>query len=291
MSTTSTAAPRSATPTGRHPIVRLLRDPAGVIALSCALLLALCALLAPWLAPLPPTEIDTTARFAGPSVAHPLGTDELGRDTLSRILYGGRLALGISLAATLISVVLGTVWGAVAGYLDGLVGRLMMAVADIAMAIPPMLFALIVVAGVGASPVTLAVVIGVLMSLPTSRVMRSALLAEKSADYALAAKSVGVGRLRLLFGELLPNTLPTFLAQASINVSIAIGIEASLSFIGLGIQPPDASWGSLLQQGYARIYQSTWYVGSAAAMILAAVWSFSVLGQRLQSILDPKGDA
>lgn len=286
--TVLTQAPASA----RRPHIgrRILRDRAASTSLLVVVLLGLSAIFAPLLTSIEPTAIDTETRFAGPSAEHLLGTDELGRDTFSRLLHGGRLALGIAVSATIISILVGTAWGTVAGYVAGRLDKTMMLVADIAMAVPPILFALILVASLGANPFSLAVVIGGLLSMPTARIMRSALLAERSGDYCLAAQAIGVSRARMLVQELLPNTLPTLLAQAAVNVSIAIGIEASLSFIGVGIQPPDASWGTLLQQGYARVYQSGWYVGSAAAVILLAVWSFSVLGQRLQTVLDPRGD-
>lgn len=267
---------------------RFLANPQAAIAAVLLLLIVGTAIFAPLVTRHAPDAIDPVNRFAGPSARHWFGTDELGRDLFSRVVYGGRVALGIAGSATLIAVSLGVIWGFVAARAGGWVEEGMLRLVDVVMAIPIVMFALILVAAFGSSPVTLAVICGLLLAPGTARIARSAVLTELKSDYCLAAVSLGVPRLRLLFGELLPNTAPTLIARASLVAADAIMIEASLSFLGLGVSPPSASWGTLLREGYGYLLRTLWYVAFPGLVIFAAIWVFNTLGDRLQTILDPR---
>ena len=234
------------------------------------------------------TAIDPLHVFASPSWSHPLGTDELGRDLLARTLAGGRLSLLIGVAAAAVAMVLGVVWGFAAAGSSRVPAEVLSRLNDAAMAIPGILLALVFVAAFGASVLTLSLISGVLLAPQTARVARSALLAELHADYRLAARAVGASPLRVVGGELLPNVTPTLIAQTSMNIAFAIAIETSLSFLGLGIQPPDASWGTLLQDGYAALYRSVWYSAMPCVAIFLAIMCFNAFGVQLQRALDPR---
>lgn len=263
----------------------LLRDPAALIALTTLIALVLGSVLAPFIVQSPLTihPLDT---FAGPSRAHLLGTDELGRDLLSRVLNAGRLSLSIAASSTAISLIGGTAWGFIAGLRGGLVDEVLMRLVDAAMAIPLLLFALIFVAALGSAVLTLIFVMGLLMMPFTARVARSAVLSELAMDYYRALRAIGTPRWRILFVEVLPNASPTLLAQASLNLATALMLEASLGFLGLGVQPPQASWGTLLQSGYSQLIRSVWYPLIPAVAIIVAIAACNTLGDRVQHMLD-----
>lgn len=266
---------------------RLLGRPAAALAAVVIVGLVVACVAAPLVAPYPPTEFDYTRLFGGPSWKHLFGTDELGRDLLSRILYGGRTSLGIAVLATVIAMTAGTVWGFVAAYRQGWFGDLLMRAADVTLGMPVLLIGLVLVAAFGSSIVSLTLILGILFAPATARLARSAILAELEADYYLAATSIGAPPRRILFEELLPNTMPVLVARASIVAADAIFIEASLSFLGLGVQPPAASWGTMLNNGYAALYSSYWYAIFPGLVIVVAVLALNTLGNQLQRALDP----
>lgn len=221
-------------------------------------------------------------RYAGPSADHWFGTDELGRDLYSRVLAGARLTFLIALPASVFAMTLGTAWGMIAGYRGGIVDGVLMRTADAAMAIPQILTALILVNGVGSSVQGLGFAIGVVLVPFVARMARSATLAEVNAEYMIAAVATGARPLRLIRSELLPNVMPTLLVQSTIVVANAILLEATLSFLGVGIQPPRAPWGSLLQQGYLNVYRSVTYALFPGGAIFLTVWMLTLLGDRLE---------
>lgn len=270
-----------------HVLARLLKRPPALVSGVVVLLLLIATAGAALVAPYSPTESDFASLFASPTWAHPFGTDELGRDLLSRIMYGGRTSLLVAAFATVISMVVGIAWGFAAGLREGWFGEILMRIADAAMGMPVILLGLVLVAAFGASTLSLIIILGVLFAPATARLARSTLLAELRADYYLAAVSVGASRARIVVSELLPNTLPVLLARATLVVADAIFVEASLSFVGLGVQPPDASWGTLLQQGYVNLYRSYWYPIFPGLVILVAVLALNTLGDSLQRVLDP----
>lgn len=267
---------------------RLLRQPAAAVALTVLALLVLLVVLAPLVGRYDPTEVAPRNQLQGPSAMHWFGTDELGRDLYSRIVWGGRLALGIAVAATAIAMLLGTLWGGIAAMRGGLVDEILMRIVDGIMSIPIILTALILVAAFGASVTSLALILGLLHVPVTARMVRSAILVERHTEYCVAATAAGASWWRLLRREILPNTTPTLLVQASLNAASIILTEAALSFVGLGIQPPDATWGTLLQQGYAKIYTAYWFVIFPGLFIFITIWALNVLADQLQVVLDPR---
>lgn len=267
---------------------RLLRRREAVVILVLLGLLIISAVAAPLFTPYSPIALAPRDRFQPPSLAHLFGTDELGRDLYTRVLYGGRIALGIGAAATVIAMIIGVAWGFIAAMRRGWVDEVLMRLADAAMAIPTILFALVLVAAFGASTVNLAVIIGLLLAPVTARLARSAALDELTSEYVLAAVASGATRTRILLSEVLPNTLPSLLVLATLNAASAILTEASLSFVGLGVQPPEASWGTLLFQGYQKIYQAIWYPIFPGLVIFLTIWLLNLLADQLQSVMDPR---
>lgn len=253
------------------------------------ILVVIClgSFLAPVLAPYDPTELSPN-RFAGPGWIHLFGTDELGRDLLSRVMFAGRTTVGIAGGAALVAMVLGLVWGLAAAFGRNLIDDILMRLADVTMAVPQMLLALVFVAGFGASPLKLAIIVGVLLTPVTARMIRSAVLTEKSSDYYLSAIASGMSRPRLVVTEIVPNIWAPIGIQAAINVASAVILEASLSFIGLGIQDPDISWGLLVQWGYQKLSRSLGYVTFPALAILVTILMLNLLADQLGRLDGPK---
>jgi peptide/nickel transport system permease protein len=250
-------------------------------------LIVLAVLAAPWLAPYSPNTFDYENLFGSPTLSHPFGTDELGRDLLSRVMYGGRTTLQIAALATLLAMTGGTIWGFAAAYKQRWTDQVLMRVADVTLGMPVILVGLVLVAAFGSSSTSLVLILGLLFMPATARLARAALLSELESDYYLAAISVGAPAWRIMLFELLPNTMPVLLARASIVMAEAIFVEATLSFVGLGVQPPQASWGTLLQRGYQNLYRSYWYPLFPGLVILIAVLALNALGDNLQRALDP----
>ncbi|MCZ7590426.1 MAG: ABC transporter permease [Gaiella sp.] len=191
------------------------------------------------------------------------------------------------MAATALAMLLGVTWGFTAALRQGWTDEMLMRLADMLMAMPVILIALVLVAAFGSSTPSMIIILGLLFSPATARIARSSLLGELRTDYYLSAVSVGATGRRILARELLPNTLPVLIARATIVLAEVIFVEASLSFVGLGVQPPSTSWGTLLQQGYANLYSSYWYPIFPGLVILVAVLALNTLGDNLQQVLDP----
>jgi peptide/nickel transport system permease protein len=287
-----TAAAASFEPVALRPgrrrfIPRMLGRPSAAIAFVVVAVIVIGVVGAPILTPYGNEELDVTNLFAGPSWSHPFGTDELGRDLLTRILYGGRTSLAIAALSTLLAMAAGALWGFVAAIRRGWIDEILMRVADLTLGMPVILLGLVLVAAFGSSTTSIVLILGILFMPATARLARSSLLAELEMDYYLAAVSVGAAPWKIVLRELLPNTMPVQLARASIVAADAIFVEASLSFVGLGVQPPAASWGSLLQHGYSVLYRSYGYAIFPGLAILLAVLALNVLGDNLQRVLDP----
>ena len=250
------------------------------------LILGIC-LAAPILAPYDPNAIAVADAFSGPTAKNWMGADDLGRDSLSRILYGGRITILIAMAATAIALLIGTTWGLVAGVRRGWVDEFLMRTADATMAIPQILFALVCVSAVGASVISLPIVVGILLSPTTARMARSAVVTELASDYVTAAIASGTKRSKLILSEVMPNIAPQLLVQLSINAA-AVMLEATLSFIGLGIQPPNASWGTLMLQGYAKIWNTYWFVFFPALAVTITILAFNAYGERIRVTMDSR---
>ncbi|MFT4280312.1 ABC transporter permease [Microbacterium sp.] len=290
-----TLTPLSPTPMGSAPVTHAPRamlqrwigvlPPAGWAVLA----IVLACVFGPALLPFPATELNAGAPFEGPSATHWFGTDDLGRDMLARTLTGGQLSLTIGVGATAISVLLGMLWGMTAAAYGGWVDTVLMRLGDAAMAIPQILFALVCVAAFRPTAASMTIVIGLLLSPTTARLVRSASVSELAGDYVVAARAVGQTRGRIMLTEIAPNVTPVVMVQAAINMVEAIMLEATLSFVGLGIQPPDASWGTLLLQGYSKMYNSAWLMVFPALMMIVSLVSLTFLSEQIGRRLEKTG--
>ena len=246
------------------------------------------AVLAPVLAPYEPKKMDFKALLQGPSAAHPLGTDELGRDMLTRMMYGARLSLTVGTVAVLLAVVIGVPFGLLAGYTGGHVDEGVMRIVDSVMALPPLVLALTISAVLGSGLVNATVAIAVVAAPTYTRLVRGQVLSIKHNDYIVAAHCIGAPTWLILWRHVLPNTFSPIIVQASLGVGFAIILESSLSFIGLGAQPPTPSWGNMVQVGFQYLEIAPWFALVPAAAIFVAVLGFNMLGDGLRDVLDPQ---
>jgi ABC-type dipeptide/oligopeptide/nickel transport system permease subunit len=269
--------------TERRRGLRLPRRLGAVIAGSLLALIVLAVIAAPLLTSYGPNAIDPANAFQPPSSTHWMGTDEIGRDIFSRMLYGGRITLGAALGATTLSMVLGIAWGYAAALGVPLVDEVLMRTADVAMAIPQILFGLVFIAAFGTSLLNLIVIVGILLSPTTGRLIRSVVLAEREADYVRAAVAFGATRWSIAAKEIFPNTTSHLGVLVPINMANALLLEASFSFVGLGVQPPRASWGTILQQGYLYIYDAFYYAVFPALAIVLVMLLLNIISRSLQS--------
>ncbi|HLE42608.1 MAG TPA: ABC transporter permease [Methylomirabilota bacterium] len=257
-------------------------------------LLVAVAVAGPWVAPYDPNRQDLGAiRMAplgvpGGSWAHPLGTDSLGRDLLSRLLWGARVALIVAAASALISALVGVPVALVAGYWRGYVDTVLMRLVDIWMSIPAVLLAiaLMAVLGLGLWKVVLAIVI--VDWTRFARVIRGEVLALREREFVEAARALGLGPLRVMLEELLPNVVPLIIVLASLEMAIAVGVEALLSFVGLGVQASVPSWGAMIAEGRGYLMVGWWGMGLPMLALIVAVVGFNLLGEGLRERLDPR---
>jgi peptide/nickel transport system permease protein len=267
---------------------RALRSGSLLVGGLIVIVLLGAALFAPWLAPYAPTRIFPGAEIRPPGPAFLLGTDEVGRDILSRVLHGARVSLGVAIPSVALAVVGGTTVGVSLGYWGGAPDLLAMRLFDILFAFPPILLAIALVAALGPSPVNLVLTIAVL-TLPQFAVLaRGATLALTPQDFVQAARALGASHARILGRHVLPNLSATLAVQASLSLSIVILVEAALSFLGLGTQPPAPSWGSMLSRGRQYMTIAPWLVLAPGLAIMLAVLGFNLLGDAQRDLLDPR---
>jgi peptide/nickel transport system permease protein len=252
------------------------------------LVLALVALFQDVISPYSPTQTNTDALLQGPSLAHPLGTDELGRDVLSRIIHGSRIALLVSISAITIGIAIGVTLGMAAAYLRGLFDGAIMRSMDLLLSFPAILLALTVMAALGAGLTSASIAIGIIFIPIFARIARASTMVVQEQQFIEAAHSTGMSRFRILGSEILPNILPPLIVQATVALSFGILAEASLSFLGLGAKPPTPSWGQMLFQGRPFMAQAPWTVLAPGAAIFVAVLAFNLLGDGLRDELDPR---
>ena len=277
---------------------RLLRHKTFALGAGLLLLITLMALLAPWLAPHDPYAQDLANRSLPPfwnaergGWLHPLGTDPLGRDYLSRLMYGARISLLIGVSVALISGLIGTTLGLLAGYFGGKIDLAVTFLVTTRLAMPVILVALATVAMIGGSLWVVIVVLGLLKWDRFAVVMRSATQQVRSLDYVAAAQSAGASTSRILLGEVLPNVVPQLIVVATLEAASAILLEAALSFLGLGVQPPLPSWGLMISEAKAYMFFSFWLIaipGTALALLILAI---NLAGDGLHDLLSPQGRA
>jgi peptide/nickel transport system permease protein len=274
----------SASAGSRRQLRRFLQRPAGVIALVLLLLLALVSYLGPLVYHVSPTDANALATTLPPSRAHLFGTDELGRDELARVLAGGRLSFAVGIFSVLISVGIGTAVGLLAGFLRGPTEMTLMRLVDAAMAIPAFFLILIEITAFGNSAAVIVAVIGFTYWSQVARIMHGQALALRERDFVEASTALGVSRLRIMLRHILPHLYPSMLVMASLAVAWAILTESALSFLGLGIQPPSASWGSLLQNAQTYVFLDPLLAIIPGLFIAVTVLMFNVLGDALRDL-------
>ena len=246
------------------------------------------AVLAPVLAPYPPTEQSLTEALQKPSATHWFGTDNLGRDLLSRILYGARISLISSLLSSLIAAAIGTFLGLVAGYFGGLLSQVIMRVIDAQLSIPPLVLTIVLAMVFGGGITGVSVVIGLSMFPSYARVSYAQVLALKENDYVMAAQLVGQSERKIMFTHLLPNCFPSLIVLFTMNLGTAIMLEASMSYLGVGITPPTPAWGSMVSEGYKYLVSNPAIALLPGICVLLVVISFNIVGDSLRDALDPR---
>ena len=246
------------------------------------------AVLAPVLAPYPPTEQSLTEALQKPSATHWFGTDNLGRDLLSRILYGARISLISSLLSSLIAAAIGTFLGLVAGYFGGLLSQVIMRVIDAQLSIPPLVLTIVLAMVFGGGITGVSVVIGLSMFPSYARVSYAQVLALKENDYVMAGQLVGQSERKIMFTHLLPNCFPSLIVLFTMNLGTAIMLEASMSYLGVGITPPTPAWGSMVSEGYKYLVSNPAIALLPGICVLLVVISFNIVGDSLRDALDPR---
>ncbi|MCE5193880.1 MAG: ABC transporter permease [Nitrospiraceae bacterium] len=267
---------------------RFSRNRLALIGFCAVALLLFSALAAPVITPHSPTKIDVHNILSPPSMNHIFGTDELGRDVFSRMIFGSRVSLQVGFVAVGIAVIIGIIVGAIAGYYGGWMDSILMRFVDVMLAIPTLFLILAVIAVVEPSIIVIMVVIGVTSWMGISRLVRAEFLSLKERDFVLAAKSLGANDMRIIFKHILPNALAPVFVSAAFRIAGAILLESGLSFLGLGVQPPTPSWGNILTSGKDNITVAWWLSFYPGIAILIAALSYNLVGEGLRDALDPR---
>ncbi|MFZ5868459.1 MAG: ABC transporter permease [Thermodesulfobacteriota bacterium] len=269
-------------------VSRLVKNKLAVAGLAVVVALFLVAIFADHLAPYPPDMIDTSQVLEAPSKQHRLGTDILGRDVLSRMIHGAGVSLSVGFVAVGISTFIAVILGALAGYYGRMVDRIVMRFVDIMLCFPSFFLILAVIAFIGPSIYNIMIVIGVTSWMGVTRLVRAEFLTLKERDFVQAAIAQGASDLRIIFIHCLPNAMAPVLVAATLGVASAVLIESSLSFLGIGVQPPDPSWGNMLTEGKDNIEIAWWLSVFPGLAILITVMGYNLLGEGIRDTLDPR---
>jgi peptide/nickel transport system permease protein len=267
---------------------RFRRNKLGMAGLLMVMFMFLISFLAPILSPYAPARIDTDAVLLPPSWDHPFGTDTLGRDVLSRMIFGARVSLKVGFVAVGIATIIGVVLGAIAGYYGGWTDTVIMRLVDIMLCFPSFFLILAVIAFLEPSIWNIMIVIGLTSWMGVARLIRAEFLSLRERDFVTAARATGAGDSRIIFSHILPNAIAPALVSATLGVASAILVESALSFLGLGVQPPDPSWGNILTEGKDNIQIAWWLSLFPGLAILFTVLAYNLLGEGIQSALNPK---
>jgi peptide/nickel transport system permease protein len=266
----------------------LMAEPLGIMGGVIVLAFVVMALFAPWLAPYDPFKIDVMHKFSSPSLAHWAGTDQLGRDLLSRIIFGARTALGVAVTATGVAGLVGILLGLIAGYGPRWLDSLLILCFDSMTSLPMIMFALAVITVLGPSTATLILVI-ILVSIPGyARFIRAQTLSLVRSDFIMAEQAMNASNARIILRHLLPNVVGQLLVVLSMDIPVVIMLEAGLSYLSLGVKPPTPSWGNILYDGYVSLRQSPGMVIVAGIPLILATLGFTFLGEALRDALDPR---
>ena len=252
------------------------------------LIVVFCGIFAPWIAPFDPFKINVPDKFQAPSLAHLMGTDNLGRDIFTRVIVGSRIALTVGISTIGIALVLGLILGLIAGYGPRWLDNLLMLIFDSIYSFPTVILGLTVVTLLGASVTTLVLVVIVIQTPAYARLTRTATLTLKNSEYIQAIESLGASPLRIIFLHILPNVVGPLLIIASMDIPSVVALEAGLTYLGMGIPPPAPSWGRILQEGYSLIREAPWIVVAGGIPLIITTLGFTFLGESLRDMLDPK---
>lgn len=263
------------------------KDPKLLVGTIIIVLVSLMAIFAPLIAPYSPTKGNLVECYQSPSLKHPLGTDSMGRDLFSRIVFGARVSLAIGLVIQFLSSILGITLGTVGGYFGKFIDDIIVNLNNLMLAFPRILFALAIMATLGPGLINVFIALGVVSWTTTCRIARSSALSVKEEEYVEAARAVGNSNVRIIVRHVLPNTLGPLIVIATLGVAYAIIAEATLSFLGLGVQPPTPSWGAMLSSGRKFIYYAPWISTFPGLAIVATILGLNFLGDGLRDILDP----
>ena len=266
----------------------LMKNPMSCTGLLFVVALALIAIFAKELSPYDPQAIDTYHILEAPSQSHLLGTDALGRDVLSRLIYGARISLLVGIVAVGIATAIGTILGAIAGFYGGVVDMVIMRLVDVMLCFPTIFLIMAVIAFLEPSIWNIMAVIGLTSWMGVARLVRAEFLSLRSRDFVLAARVIGASDWRILFGHILPNAIAPVIVAATLGVGSAILTESALSFLGIGVQPPTPSWGNMLTAGKDNIEIAWWLSVFPGLAILITVLAYNLLGEGLREVLDPR---
>lgn len=260
------------------------------LAMACAILIVIILLASvfAFLSPYDPDDMDVVSKMARPSSKHLLGTDDLGRDLLTRALYGGRVSISVGVAAMIVSVLVGTLVGSVSGYIGGKVDVILMRIVDMFLSVPSLLLIIVIYAFIPANMVTLVLMLALFSWTNVARIVRAQTLTLRERDFVLAAKSLGVSHIRIIVTHIIPNMTSQIIVAASLSIANAILDESALSFLGYGVQLPKSSWGSMLQNAQKYILYDPLLAVVPGLFILLTVLCFNILGDALQHALDPR---
>ena len=274
---------------GNESVLRLIwQEPLGRAGLLGVMLIVILAVLAPLISPFDVAKMHPKAKLAAPSFDYLFGTDHFGRDVFSRIIHGARVSLVVGIVSVSISAGFGYIFGMIAGFFEGRTESVILMIMDVIFAFPSILLALFIVSALGTSIVNTMIAIGIVNIPVFTRTVRASVKSVKSMDYIKNARSVGLKPAVILFKHITPNVLAPFTVQATLALSGAVLTEASMSFLGLGIQPPNPSWGSMLSDARKYMEIAPWLVIFPALFIILTILSFNVLGDALRDVLDPK---
>lgn len=271
-------------------IKKFMKNKLAVFGLICITLMVIISIGAPLFTNHSVSEGDLYNIRSAPSIEHILGTDDIGRDVFTRILYGGRISIAVGVASMMLQLLIGVTLGSIAGYFGGLIDKIIVRVIDIIMCFPFFVITIALAAVLGGSTLNLILIIGLLMWPNIARIVRGEILSIKENDYVMAAKAIGLGPVEIIIKHILPNILSVILVSSTLSIATGILMEASLSFLGLGVKPPTPSWGNMLvaAQNIAVLQNEWWMWIPAGFMVVIMVLSINFLGDGLRDALDPK---
>lgn len=269
-------------------MARLIRNKMALCGMIFIIIILLFAVFAPFIAPYNPTAVDSKNILSAPTLPHPFGTDMLGRDIFSRIVYGSRISLSIGFIAVGIAVLIGIIFGSIAGYYGGRIDSIIMRFVDVMLCFPTLFLILAVIAFLEPSILNIMAVIGATSWMGVARLIRSEILTLKERDYVAASKVMGAGDFWIISRHLIPNAIGPVLVSATLGIGGAILVESALSFLGIGVQPPTPSWGNILMDGKSTLGVAWWLTIFPGIFILLTVLAYNLLGEGLRDILEPR---